>query len=279
MSNITIMKRGGKSSVTNHHALGVTLLVSATVNLLIGVGCCVAGALKWDRRTPLSFKHAGGENMAFERTTYRSDISLTFALAAINLLGTTWPITCLAIEKVWNVYVKNVKEHNINPFRWLEFTLSVPLTVLVCASGLGANDFLFLLSQMTLTVAIVALTYGQEREKMFLTHDTRVPWMPIASAVGLFICQWALIFWCAFEARAFGTKTNHVGWAPTSVFFLGAGLTLYAVAWSSRYFVFLLKGNDKARWTNTTTEITEQSISCLTRALVTFTCIPLLQKL
>lgn len=281
------MKKGGNIGAEKHHDLVVTLLVSSIINLLTGVGCCVAGILKWDHRTPLAFKHGGGENIAFERTTYRSDISLIFALAAINLLSTTWPFACIIsrwfnIGKTWDVYIKNVMKNNVNPFRWLEFSLSVPLTVMICALELGANDFLFLLSQMTLAVAIVILTYGQEREKMvnrFPEKEIRVPWMPVASAIGLFFCQWALIFWCAYEARAFGTKTNHVGWAPTSIYLLGAALTLYTIARSSRYFVILLKGDLTSMFSNKNAEIIEQSISCVTRVLITGCSIPILRNL
>lgn len=263
--------------------LEVTLIATTICNLAVGVGWCVTGALRWDRRTRLAFRHATGakgDNIA----TYQSDISVAFVAAAINLIGTVWPLACLGSKwalngSAWRAYVTFVKKRSVNPYRWLEYSLSVPLTVLLCAIGLGASDFLFLLSQMTLSVAVVALTYGQEREKMMNGRDAPSPWMPIASAAGIFACQWALVFWCAHEASDFRSKTNNAGWGPVVVFFAGAAATLYVVTRSSKYFVTLMNGQEKDRLTNVTSEISQQIISCVVRVLVTTLCIPLIEKL
>lgn len=267
-----------------------TLIATTVVNLVVGVSWCVTGALRWDRRTPLAFKHATGvrgdpAGSGTALATYRSDISVAFVSAAVNLLGTVWPLACLGSKwardgRVWKTYLTYVTRRGVNPYRWLEYSLSVPLAVLLCAVCLGASDFLFLLSQMTLSVAVVALTYGQEREKMTQGRDgAPSPWMPIASAAGVFACQWALVFWCAHEAREFRSATNNAGWGPVVVFFVGAGATLYVVARSSKYFVALMNGKEKDRLTNDTSEITQQIISCVVRVLVTILCVPVLEKL
>jgi ABC-type uncharacterized transport system permease subunit len=263
-------------------AIFTTLAVSATLNFLCGIGCCVAGVVKWDRRTDLAFKHSGQPD-TFLITTYKSDISLVFALAAINLLGTAWPLVCVGNKlfgkgKVWNFYMNQIKSHNVNPMRWIEFCLSVPLTVMVCAIAVGATDFMFLLSQMSLTVAIVSLTYGQEREK-FSDHESLLPWMPLSSTVGLSCCQWALIFWCAYESKEFRKSTHEYGWLVIVAYFIGSWSMLYALTRSSKYFVRLFTGSERYTFTNTTTEIVEEIISCGTRVLVTLACLPLLHFL
>ena len=58
-----------------------------------------------------------------------------------------------------------------------------------------------------------------------------------ASAVGLFYLS-GRSFSGAYEARAFGTKTNHVGWATVRGLFIGSRAN--TIARSSRYFVILL---------------------------------------
>jgi len=257
----------------NNHQLYAKKLVrclvwTTVVNTLAGFGCCVVGGMRWDRRTQLAFKHAGAGDGSNAFTTYDSDISLAFTLAAINLLTIVWPVACLGDKwwttkkndrkKPWNLFFNNVVTVGVNPFRWFEFVLSVPLAVLVCAIGLGANDFLFLLSQMTLTVALVIVTYGQEREKMLPKANRTMPWFPLSTAVGLFTCQWALIFWTAYEAREFATDTANWGWAPTVCFFGGNGAILYMVARRSAQPKFV--GD----------EIITQIISCVTRLLLTF---------
>ena len=268
-----------------------TLIATTVVNLAVGVGWCVIGALRWDRRTPLAFKHATGarwddaETSATALATYRSDISVAFVSAAVNLLATVWPLACLGSKwardgRAWKTYVAYVTRKAVNPYRWLEYSLSVPLVVLLCAVCLGASDFLFILSQMTLSVAVVALTYGQEREKMMHGRDNAPsPWMPIASAAGIFAGPGALVFWCAHEASDFRRATNNAGWGPVIVFLAGAGATLYVVARSSKYFVALMNGKERNRLTNVTSEITQQIISCVVRVLATILCVPLLEKL
>lgn len=264
--------------------LEVTLVTTTLCNLIVGIGWCVTGALRWDHRTALAFRHAAGVRENDAVATYRSDISVSFVAAAINLLGTVWPLACLGNKwardgRAWQVYFRFVTKKAVNPYRWLEYSLSVPLTVLLCAIGLGASDFLFLLSQMTLSVAVVALTYGQEREKMVNSRETLSPWMPISSAMGIFACQWALVFWCAHEASDFRSETNNAGWGPTVIFFAGAAATLYVVGRSSKYFVTLFGNEEKDRLTNVTSEIAQQVISCVVRIVATILCVPLIEKL
>jgi hypothetical protein len=173
----------------------------------------------------------------------------------------------------------NITKLGINPYRWFELAFSVPLVVMVCAISLGANDFLFLLTQMVLAAAIVIIGYGQEREKFVnTTRDVRFPWFPLSSATGLFYCQWALIFWNAYEARAFINETQAFGFGPTTCYLAGATATVYVMACTSTYatsaFELLFKPIK-----NCDAEIWQQSISCATRVLVTLLCIPLLSRL
>lgn len=270
-----------------NRGLVTCLTVTTVVNAAVGVGCCVAGGVRWDHRTRLAFKHAGGADVA-SATAYGGDISLAFVLAAINLLATVWPMACLGdkwfrtrtknVESVWERYRENVTKYNINPYRWFEFTLSVPLALLVCALGLGANDLLFLLSQMTLTVALIVVTYGQEREKMLgrVLKTKTLLWFPLSTAIGLFACQWALIFWTAHEARGFARDTDHWGWASTVSFFAGNAGILFVVARTTEYLVPLFKRSVMAP---VTAEIAAQIISCATRVLLTISAFPLFRDL
>lgn len=271
-----------------NRGLVTCLTVTTAVNAVVGFGCCVAGGVRWDHRTRLAFKHAGGADVASAVTAYDSDISLAFVLAAINLLATVWPMACLGdkwfrtrtknVESVWERYRENVTKYNINPYRWFEFTLSVPLALLVCALGLGANDLLFLLSQMTLTVALIVVTYGQEREKMLgrVLKTKTLLWFPLSTAIGLFACQWALIFWTAHEARGFARDTDHWGWASTVSFFAGNAGILFVVARTTEYLVPLFKRSVMAP---VTAEIAAQIISCATRVLLTISAFPLFRDL
>lgn len=264
------------------------MVATTVVNAAVGLGSCVAGGVRWDRRTRLAFKHAGGADGANAVTAYDSDISLAFVLAAINLLPTVWPMACLGDkwfrarakngQGVWERYRENVTKYNINPYRWFEFALSVPLAVLVCALSLGANDFLFLLSQMTLTVALIVVTYGQEREKMFgrVLRTKTLLWFPLSTAIGLFACQWALIFWTAYEARGFADDTKHWGWAPTASFFVGNAAILYVVARTSEYLMSVVGREPMAP---VTAEVTAQIASCATRGLLTISALPLFKYL
>jgi hypothetical protein len=43
-------------------------------------------------------------------------------------------------------------------------------------------------------------------------RDLRFPWFPISTAIGLFGCQWALIFWNAHEASTFARETGGYGY-------------------------------------------------------------------
>lgn len=272
-----------------NRGLVTCLAVTTALNALVGFACCVAGGVRWDRRTRLAFKHAGGPDAAGAVTAYDSDISLVFVLAAINLLPTVWPLACLGDKwartrpgdgqgGVWERYRENVTKYNINPYRWFEFALSVPLAVLVCALGLGANDLLFLLSQMTLTVALIVVTYGQEREKMLgrVLKTKTLLWFPLSTAIGLFACQWALIFWTAYEAREFADDTKHWGWAPTASFFVGNAAILYVVARTTEYLTPVFK---RAVIAPVTAEVAAQIASCATRVLLTISALPLLRDL
>jgi hypothetical protein len=261
------------------------LCITTCVNLVLGIGCCVAAGFKWDRRTPLRFKHAGGDARGFQHTSYRSDISVVFALAAINLLATVWPIVCLigkwrsSDTAIWAMYKNNVEQKSINPYRWLEFMLSAPLVVLVCAIALGCNDFMFLLAQMTITVAVIIIGYGHEREKLFFSSDKNLfLWFPISSAIAIFGSQWALILWNAYEARAFARVTAHWGWAPFASFAVGAGCTLHVMACTSNYLTKRFNGVFKPM-NHTTAETYAQIVSCLTRVSVTVAYIPLIKRL
>lgn len=281
----------------------VTCLVLTTLlHFVVGVLCLVAGFLRLDRKTPLTFTHAGVSG--YERTSYDSDISAVFCLAAINLLPVIWPAACLAdrwstrnsgnsasrnqVQKnsVWSLYSTTYVTTKCNPFRWFEFTFSVPLSVLVCAIALGANDFMFLLSQMVLSVSVVVVAYGQEREKLNKKSDTagivKFAWFPLSSAVGLFTCQWALIFWTAHEAREFAQDTNRWGGGPVACFFAGSAATAYIMGRTSDYIM----SNKGKQWAITeflfkpeispeTAEISAQCVSCLCRVFLTFTYVPL----
>lgn len=271
-----------------NRGLVTCLVVTTAINAAVGFGCCVAGGVRWDRRTRLAFKHAGGADVANAVTAYDSDISLAFVLAAINLLTTVWPAACLGdkwvrtrargAESVWERYRENVTKYGVNPYRWFEFALSVPLAVLVCTIGLGANDLLFMLSQMTLTVALVVVTYGQEREKMLgrVLKTKTLLWFPLSTAVGLFACQWALIFWTAYEARGFARDTKHWGWAPTVSFFAGNAAIMFVVARTTEYLTPVFKRSVMAP---VTAEIVAQIASCATRVSLTISALPLFQYL
>jgi hypothetical protein len=267
--------------------LARTLVTSSAVSLTVGTAACVAGAVRWDRRTPFSFNHAGRNSYETVQTRYRSDVSLAFLLAAINLLAVVWPAVCLvdkwrhgerAKARVWTGYCDNVVKRGVNPYRWLEFSLSVPLTVLVCAICLGANDFLFLLSQMVLAAAVVIVAYGQEREKITSDRDSRFPWFPISSAIGLFVCQWTLIFWNAHEAKAFVEETSAFGYGPTVCYLVGAGAIVYIMGCTST-FATTAFGSVFKPVKNCDAEIWHQSISYAVRVLVSLFVIPLFNLL
>jgi hypothetical protein len=247
----------------------VRVLVGTTaVNLLVGAACCAAPFVGRDKNISVTFRHTD------------LDISTAHTLAAINFLGTLWPIACLSdkwmgrhIDKseLWMRYYENVTKHGTNPYRWLEYCLSVPLIVFMCIIVLGTQDAMFLLSQMTLAVAVVVLGYSQEREKLSkcTEYDLRFPWFPMAAAVGIFLCQWCTIILNAAQSRAIFEVPALVDWAPTISFVIGAGAMLYVMAGASRYMTTIFAAVFKSRMIGAKTEISSQIISCVTKVLIT----------
>lgn len=162
----------------------------------------VFGAGGLDYKTPLRVHHAGTE---FRSITYSltSDISLTYAVAGINLVGFLWPfVFTLAwlvnqksknsvARRIWLHYAAEVKSLS-NRYRWLEFIICMPMAIMVAAITMGANDFFLILTHMLLSAATIVIAYCQEREVKASKKDQ---WLPLCSACGLSICQYTLILW------------------------------------------------------------------------------------
>ena len=222
--------------------LAILLGCSLSVQFIVGICLCVTGHLKFDKKIPLKFHHGSPEALS-SFSTLPSDISLVYSLAGIHLLGVIWPtIFCVAYAvktnkktesatRIWKNYVQSVV-NTTNPYRWIEYVLCMPLAVMVCAINVGMNDFHALLSQMVLAAAIVVLAYGQEREKV-VKNDR---WLPLTSAVGFFICQWTLIFWCGIVSGA-GLRD----FAPAIVLVLGSMSAFGLQCFGSKHIIQIMR--------------------------------------
>jgi hypothetical protein len=164
------------------------------------------------------------------------------------------------------VFVDRVLTYGVNSQRWLEFTTSVPVAVLLCAATLGIDDPFFLLTHAVLAVAVVVVAYGQQREKLMaaVERDARVAWFPFATATGLFTSQWAIIIANAQEQNMRAKYT--LNWAPTACLIAGVCAMAYVMLRSSRYVTSSFPSLFKPALTTANADIAEQIISNVTRA-------------
>ena len=216
------------------------LVIAAAAQTASGVGLSVL-AQNFDFKTPIRVHHAGAD---FEvvTTTLPGEISLIYAIVAINLIGVPWP-TFFAIawaakqntankkgnrwgKVVWNHYASEVHQAS-NRYRWLEYILCWPLAIMVAAIALGVNDFFALLAHMVLAAATVVIAYVQDREAGVLKKDK---WLPLSSACGVSLCQWMLLVW-------YGTVhgSTITSWMPAVTLMVASGALFVMQFINSRY--------------------------------------------
>ena len=216
------------------------LVIAAVVQTASGVGLSVL-AQNFDFRTPIRVHHAGS---GFEvvTTTLPGEISLIYAVVAINLIGVPWPAFFAIARAVkqntahtkgniwakiaWNHYASEVHQAS-NRYRWLEYILCWPLAIMVAAIALGVNDFFALLAHMVLAAATVVIAYVQDREAGVLKKDK---WFPLASACGVCLCQWILLVW-------YGTMhgSTITSWMPGVTLMLASCALFVMQIMNSRY--------------------------------------------